>query len=159
MFEDWNTTDDLKKDIITAVYKDINDQVEEMVEDIGCPRSFAERLLKSIADNFKDGTKAGNNESSYSSRHASTPEYERTAQEIVRKHERKARNTSSNFLESFNENIKVRENEDKKSSLYSSRHISTQAEEKEAEAIVTKNEKEIRSKWIQNAKEKKNFQK
>ena len=30
MTEDWNTTDELKKDIITAVYKDINDQIEEM---------------------------------------------------------------------------------------------------------------------------------
>ena len=72
MFEDWNTTDDLKKEIITTVYQEINDQVEEMVEDIGCPRSFAEGLLKSIADNFKDGTKASNTESSYSSRHTST---------------------------------------------------------------------------------------
>ena len=33
MTEDWNTTDELKKDIIAAVYKDINDQIEEMVED------------------------------------------------------------------------------------------------------------------------------
>ena len=48
MTEDWNTTDELKKDIITAVYKDINDQIEEMVEDLGCPRSFAEGLLKSF---------------------------------------------------------------------------------------------------------------
>ena len=155
MFEDWDTTDDLKKDIITAVYKDINDQVEEMVEDIGCPRSFAEGLLKSIADNFKDGTTASKNESSYSSRHDSTPEYERGAKELVLKHEKKARNTSSDFLKSFNENIKVRGNEDKTSSLYASRHISTKEEEKGAEAIVTKNEKEIRSKWIQDAKEKK----
>ena len=53
MTEDWNTTDELKKDIITAVYKDINDQIEEMVEDLGCPRSFAEGLLKSIEETFK----------------------------------------------------------------------------------------------------------
>ena len=52
MTEDWNTTDELKKDIITAVYKDINDQIEEMVEDLGCPQSFTEGLLKPIADNF-----------------------------------------------------------------------------------------------------------
>ena len=45
MTKDWNTTDELKKDIITCVYKDINDQIEEMVEDLGCPRSFAEGLL------------------------------------------------------------------------------------------------------------------
>ena len=77
MTEDWNTTDELRKDIITAVYKDINDQIEEMIEDIGCPRSFAEGLLISIADNFKDGTTVGKTESSYSSRHASTPEHER----------------------------------------------------------------------------------
>ena len=86
MTEDWNTTDELKKDIITAVYKDINDQIEEMVEDLGCPRSFAEGLLKSIADNFKDGTTVGKPESSYSSRHASTPEVEKGALEIVSKH-------------------------------------------------------------------------
>ena len=82
MTEDWTTTDELKKEIITAVYQDINSQIEEMVEDLGCPRSFAESLLKSIADNFKDGTKAVKNESSYSSRHASTPEHEKGAEEI-----------------------------------------------------------------------------
>ena len=43
MTEDWNTTDELKKDIIKAVYKDINDQIEEMVEDLGCPRSAANK--------------------------------------------------------------------------------------------------------------------
>ena len=48
-----------------------------MVEDLGCPRSFWEGLLKSIADNFKDGTKINQTESSYSSRHASTPEIEK----------------------------------------------------------------------------------
>jgi len=144
MTEDWNTTDHLKEDIITAVYQDINDQVEEMVEDIECPRSFAEGLLKSIANNFKDGTNARKNESSYSSRHASTPEYERDAKELVLKHEKKARKASSDLLKSFNEKIKGQENEDRESSLYSSRHISTQEEEKGAEAIVTKNEKEIR---------------
>ena len=80
MTEDWNTTDELKKDIIAAVYKDINDQIEEMIEDIGCPRSFAEVFLKSISDNFKDVTTVGKPESSYSSRHTSTPEVEKGAQ-------------------------------------------------------------------------------
>ena len=157
MLENWNTTNDLKKEIITTVYQEINDQVEGMVEDIGCPRSFAEGLLKSIAENFKDGTKASKTESSYSSRHASTPEYERSAQEVVRNHEKKTKNTSFDFSKSLNENIKVRENEETKSSLYASRHISTQEEEKDAEGIVTKNEKEIRAKWIQDEKEKKKF--
>ena len=46
MTEDWNTTDELKKEIITAVYQDINSQIEEMVKDLDCPRSFAESLLK-----------------------------------------------------------------------------------------------------------------
>ncbi len=144
MTEDWNTTDELKKDIITAVYKDINDQIEEMVEDLGCPRSFAERLLKSIAKNFKDGTNVVQTESSYSSRHASTPEIEKGAQEIVSKHERKTRNSPSNLPKSFNKKIKAQENNDTQSSLYSSRHISTQKEEKGAKAIVTKNEEKIR---------------
>ena len=144
MTEEWNTTDDLKKDIITAVYQEINDQIEEMVEDLGCPRSFAEGLLRSIADNFKDGSKVGKTKSSYSSRHASTPEHERSAQEIVSKHERKARNSTSDLLKSFNKKIKVPGNKDTQSSLYSSRHISTQKEEKGAEAIVTKNEEKIR---------------
>ena len=76
MTENWNTTDELKKDIIKAVYKDINNQIEEMIEDIGCPRSFAEGLLISIADNFKDGTKVNQTESSYSSLHTSTLEIE-----------------------------------------------------------------------------------
>ena len=91
MTEDCNTTDELKKDIITAVYQDINNQLEEMIEDLGCPRSFAERLLKSIANNFKDGTKAIKSESSYSSRHTSTPEHEKSAEEIVAKNEKIAR--------------------------------------------------------------------
>ena len=144
MTEDWNTTDELKKDIITAVYKDINDQIEEMIEDIGCPRSFAEGLLKSIADNFKDGTTVDQTESSYSSRHTSTPEVERSAKEIVSKHEREARKASSNLLKDFNKKVKVPGDDDTQSSLYSSRHISTQNEEKGAEAIVTKNEEKIR---------------
>ena len=144
MTEDWNTTDEIKKDIITAVYQDINDQMEEMVEDIGCPRSFAERLLKSIADNFKDLTKVVKSESCYSSRHASTPEHERGAEEIVSKHERKARKASSKLLKPFNKKKKRQRNEDAQNSLYSSRHISTQEDEKDAEEIVTKNEKIIR---------------
>ena len=145
MTEDWNTTDELKKDIITTVYKDINDQIEEMVKDLGCPRSFAEGLLKSIADNFKDGTTIGKTESSYSSRHASTPEHERGAQEIVIKNEREVRKASSELMKDFNKKIEVIENNDTQSSLYSSRHISTQNEEKGAEAIVTKNEEKIRN--------------
>ena len=144
MTEDWNTTDELKKDIITAVYKDINDQIEEMVEDLGCPRSFAEGLLKSIAENFKDGTKIDKTQSSYSSRHASTPEIERSAQEIVSKHEGETRKISSDLLKHFNNKAKVPRNDDTQSSLYSSRHISTQNEEKGAEAIVTMNEEKIR---------------
>ena len=144
MTEDWNTTDELKKEIITAVYLDINSQIEEMVEDIGCPRGFAESLLKSIADNFKDGAKAVKSESSYSSRHASTPEHEKGAEEIVSKHEREARKASSNLLKDFNKKVKVPGDNDTQNSLYSSRHISTQKEEKSAEAIVTQNEEKIR---------------
>ena len=117
-----------------------------MVEDLGCPRSFAEGLLKSIAENFKDGTNVVKTESSYSSRHASTPEIEKGAKEIVRNYERKARNSSSNLLRSSNKKIKVQENNDPHRSLYSSRHISTQKEEKGAEAIVTMNEEKIREK-------------
>ena len=144
MTEDWNTTDGLKKDIITAVYKDINDQIEEMVEDLGCPRSFAEGLLKSIAENFKDGTTVGKTESSYSSRHASTPEHEIGAQEIVIKNEREVRKASSELMKDFNKKIEVIENNHTQSSLYSSRHLSTQKEEEGAEAIVIKNEEKIR---------------
>ena len=144
MTEDWNTNDELKKDIITAVYKDINDQIEEMVEDLGCPRSFGEGLLKSIADKFKDGKKVDQTDSSYSSRHASTPEIERSAQEIVSKHEKEARKVYSDLMKDFNKNVKLPGDEDTQISLYSSRHISTQNEEKGAEAIVTKNEEKIR---------------
>ena len=92
MTEYWNTTDELKKEIITAVYQDINSQIEEMVKDLDCPRSFAESLLKSIADNFKDGAKAVKNESSYSSRHISTQNEEKGAEAIVTKNEEKIRN-------------------------------------------------------------------
>tara|TARA_B100000214_G_scaffold293489_1_gene223203 strand:- start:346 stop:804 length:459 start_codon:yes stop_codon:yes gene_type:complete len=144
MNEEWNTTDELKKDIIKAVYRDINDQIEEMVEDLGCPRSFAEGLLKSIAENFKDAATVGKPESSYSSRHTSTPEVERGAKEIVSKHEREARKASSDLLNDFDKKVKVPENDNTQSSLYASRHISTQSEEKGAEAIVTKNEEKIR---------------
>ena len=144
MNEEWNTTDELRKDIITAVYKDINDQIEEMIEDLGCPRGFAEGFLKSIADNFKDESKVDKTESSYSSRHESTPEVERGAQEIVSKHEREARKASSDLLNDLNKKVNVPGNENTESSLYASRHISTQNEEKGAEAIVTKNEEKIR---------------
>ena len=130
-----------------------------MVEDIGCPRSFAEMLLKSIANNFTDGEKIGKVESAYSSRHSSTPEYERSAQEIVRKHKEITRDVSSDLLKSYNERTKVQGNNNTQSSLYSSRHLSTQEEEKEAEEIVTKNERMIREKWIKGAKEKKTLKK
>lgn len=144
MTENWNTTDEIKKEIITAVYQDINVQIEEMVEDLGCPRSFAESLLKSIADNFREEAKAVKNESSYSSRHASTPENEKGAEEIVRKHEREAKKASSDLLKNFNKKINVIGNNDTQTSLYSSRHISTQNDEKGAKEIVTKNEEKIR---------------
>ena len=78
------------------------------------------------------------------SRHSSTPEHEKGAEEIVIKHERKARKVSSDLVKDFNKKIKVDGNNDTQSSLYSSRHISTQNEEKGAEAIVTKNEEKIR---------------
>ena len=91
MTEEWKPTDDLKKEIVSAVYRDINDQVEEMVEDLGCPRSFAAEFLKSIGNNFKDVEKAVIQDSSYYSRHASTPEHEKGAEEIVTKNERIAR--------------------------------------------------------------------
>ena len=45
MTEDWNTSDELKKDIIKTVNQDINDQIEKMIEDLGCPRNFAVSLL------------------------------------------------------------------------------------------------------------------
>ena len=100
--------------------------------------------MKSIAVNFKDWTTVGKAESSYSSRHASTPEDERCAEGIVIKHDRKARQVSSDLLKDFNKKIKVDGNNDTESSLYSSRHISTHNEEKGAEAIVTRNEEKIR---------------
>jgi len=159
MTQRWNTNDELTKKIINSVYKEINNQVEEMVEDIGCPRCFAEMLLKSIANNFTDGEKIGKVESTYSSRHSSTPEYERSAQKIVSKHEEIARDISSYLLKSYTERTKVLGNENTQSSLYSCRHISTQEEEKEAEEIVTKNERMIREKWIKGAKEKRTLKK
>ena len=154
MTEDWNTTDELKKQIITAVYHDINDQIEEMIEDINCPRSYAEGLLKSIADNFKDETNAGKNTSSYSSRHASTPEHERGAEAIVRKHEKKSRKESSDVLNFFKEKVKPPKMIETKDSLYSSRHVSTHKNEKDAEEIVTKNEKKIRKEMKEEKEEK-----
>ena len=144
MTENWNTSDELKKDLIKAVNQDINDQIEEMIEDLGCPRSFAESLLKTIANNFKDETTVVKNQSSYSSRHASTPENERGAQDIVSKHEKEARKASTDLLKSVQGKKKFPKNDTTQNSLYSSRHISTQEDEKGAEEIVTKNEKIIR---------------
>ena len=143
MTENWNTTDELKKDIIKAVYNDINNQIEEMIEDIGCPRSFAEGLLISIADNFKDGTTVGKPESSYSSRHASTPEHERGAQEIVSNHEREAMKASSDMLKDFYKKVKVPRNYNTKSSLYSSRHISTKTKRKELKQSLLRTKKKL----------------
>ena len=44
MIEDFNTTDELMEDIITALYKDKNDQIVEMVEYLDCPRSFSQKV-------------------------------------------------------------------------------------------------------------------
>ena len=60
------------------------------------------------------------------------------------KHERETRKASYDLLKDFNKKVKVPGNDDTQRSLYSSRHISTQNEEKGAEAIVTKNEEKIR---------------
>ena len=144
MTEDWNTSDELKKDIIKTVNQDINDQIEKMIEDLGCPRNFAVSLLKTIANNFKDETTVVKNQSSYSSRHASTPEDERGAKDIVSKHEKEARKASTDLLKSVKGKKNFHANDDTQNSLYSSRHISTQEDEKGAEEIVTKNEKIIR---------------
>ena len=46
MTEDWNTTDELKKEIITAVYKDINSQIGVMVTDLDGPRGFAKKFIE-----------------------------------------------------------------------------------------------------------------
>ena len=91
MTKGWNPTNDLSNEIVEAVYRDINDQVEEMIEDVGCPRSFAEEFLKSIAENFKDEKQLIAEESAYSSRHTSTPENEKDAKAIVTKNEKEIR--------------------------------------------------------------------
>jgi len=96
MIEDWNPTDELRKEIVSAVYHDINDQVEEMVEDLGCPRGFAEKFLRSIADNFKDQKQIFSEKSAYSSRHTSTPENEKDAESIVTKKEKEIREAMNN---------------------------------------------------------------
>ena len=72
-------------------------------------------------------------------------EQEDQEQEIMSKYEREARKASSYLLRDFNKKVKVPGNDNTQNSLYSSRHISTQNEEKGAEAIVTKNEEEIRN--------------
>ncbi|WP_241434763.1 hypothetical protein [Prochlorococcus marinus] len=61
------------------------------------------------------------------------------------KHEREAKRASYALLKVFKKKIKVTGNNDEQSSLYSSRHISTQNEEKGAEAKVTKKEEKIRN--------------
>ena len=120
-------------------------------------KPFGKKLytISFIAGNFNDELKPDKEESSYSSRHASTPEIERGAQEIVSKHEREARKASSDLLNDFNKKVKVPGNDDTQSSLYSSRHISTQNEEKGAEAIVTKNEEKIREAMKKEIRKKK----
>ncbi len=86
--------------------------------------------MKSIADNYKNGAKEIKSESSYSSPHASPPKNERGAKEIVIKNEREARQASSDLIKNINKKIKLDENIDPRSSLYSSRDISIQNEEK-----------------------------
>ena len=56
----------------------------------------------------------------------------------------KERKVSSDLAKDFNKKIKVDGNNYTQSSFDSSRHISTQNEEKGAEAIVTKYEEKIR---------------
>tara|TARA_Y100001968_G_C19328810_1_gene703208 strand:+ start:183 stop:482 length:300 start_codon:yes stop_codon:yes gene_type:complete len=91
MTEDAKLTDNLKKDIVSASYREINNQVEEMIKDLGCPRSFAEEFLRSIAENFKDEEKTVSEKSAYSSRHTSTPDNEKDAEAIVTMKEKEIR--------------------------------------------------------------------
>ncbi len=86
--------------------------------------------MKSIADNYKNGATEIMNKSSYFSPHASPPKHERGAKEIVINNEREDRQASSDLIKNINKKIKLDENIDPQSSLYSSRDISTQNKEK-----------------------------
>ena len=59
-----------------------------IIEDLACPKSFGELLLKSILNNFKDGTKDNKSQSSNASRLTSTPEYKRVTEAIVTKNKK-----------------------------------------------------------------------
>ena len=45
----WSPTDDQMNDEIGPVWSDINDQLEELQKDLGCPDSFIAGMLEAIA--------------------------------------------------------------------------------------------------------------
>ena len=91
MTEDWKPTNDQKSGVISRTVDFISEEVQELIEELGCPKSFGGDLLRSIAKNIEDDYKAITRESSYASRHASSPEDERSAKDIVTRHEKMAR--------------------------------------------------------------------
>jgi len=82
---------------------------------------FCRKVIEINSGQHYRWNKTRKDESAYSSRHISTPEYERSAQEIVNKHEKLARDVSSDLLKSHNEITIIPGYDNMKSSLYSSR--------------------------------------
>ncbi len=91
MTEDWRPTDDQKNGVITRTVQFVSEEVQELIEELGCPKSYGASLLRAIAEKIEDKDKRVTKNSAYASRHCSTPEHEKAAESIVIENEKKAR--------------------------------------------------------------------
>ncbi len=101
MTHDWKATDEQNEGVINRTVSFISDEIQELIDELECPKSFGADLLRAIADNIEVNPtektlkeeKGNTQTSTYSSRHSTTPEHEKSAQQIVLQNERIVRET------------------------------------------------------------------
>ena len=91
MSKKWYPSADQKNGVISRTVDFVTEEVQELIEELDCPTSYGASLLRAIADNIEEGERVSKKESAYVSRHKSTPEHEKDAEEIVLKNEKIAR--------------------------------------------------------------------
>ncbi len=60
MAENWEPSEAQKDGVIRSTCEFIADEVQELMQELGCPPSFIAGILRDIADSLEEGPKARN---------------------------------------------------------------------------------------------------
>ena len=55
MTKDWKPTDDQMNGIVSYYWSGVRDDMDAMIEELGCPNEFAAGMLKAIAEGYEMG--------------------------------------------------------------------------------------------------------